>query len=540
MPASASSARQRSTPRCRHVGSSTTTSRVFRSRHRCSGRSTHVRSSMLDDRVRAVLGRLQQEDAEERERGLPAAERSRAVAPTTGQFLFALVAPQVDCEVLEIGASRGYSTVWLAAGVRSSRRPRALLENDPAKIGGLAARTSPRPASTEWAELIEGDAKETVPAIDDVFDVVFLDAEKEDYEELFQPARTKLEPGALVVADNVLSHQETLGAYSRRGRPTQPRVASPFRSTAASSSRSSCGTVGAPDRLLYSGANRGKEVVREWRFPVRAVEVPAGRGASPGPTGNRLASVGDDALRAARPNSRAEAGSASTNPPLVTGSGPPRGGPFLLLRRRGAADRRAGRAGTANVRTASSFETTLSPCSSIFSRSRVSGMLPGSRSVTSAFTRIQATGTWTLGGAAPGALEPRPELVPADDVRAAELKSAGDVLARHRVGEVVRHVVRPDRLDALLAAADDRRHRRELRELDERRQDAAVAPEDEARPEDHVREPEPGRAAPSPTSRRSRARGPSSPRSSRARSCARTAERRRPSLQRGGRASPRP
>ena len=29
-----------------------------------------------------------------------------------------LVAPQTDCEVLEIGGSRGYSTIWLAAGIR--------------------------------------------------------------------------------------------------------------------------------------------------------------------------------------------------------------------------------------------------------------------------------------------------------------------------------------------------------------------------------------------------------------------------------------
>src|SRR2546421_8672190 len=73
---------------------------------------------MLDDRVRAVLQRLEHEDADERQRGLPASERSRAVARTTGQFLFGLVAPQWDCEVLEVGASRGYSTLWLAAGVR--------------------------------------------------------------------------------------------------------------------------------------------------------------------------------------------------------------------------------------------------------------------------------------------------------------------------------------------------------------------------------------------------------------------------------------
>ena len=62
---------------------------------------------------------------------------------------------------------------------------------------------------------VEGDAFETLPAIDDVFDVVFLDAEKDDYERLFQLARGKVEPGALFVADNVLSHADTLGAYSR-------------------------------------------------------------------------------------------------------------------------------------------------------------------------------------------------------------------------------------------------------------------------------------------------------------------------------------
>ena len=48
----------------------------------------------------------------------------------------------------------------------------------------------------------------------DVFDIVFLDAEKDDYERLFVLARDKVEPGALIVADNVLSHAETLAEYS--------------------------------------------------------------------------------------------------------------------------------------------------------------------------------------------------------------------------------------------------------------------------------------------------------------------------------------
>ena len=184
---------------------------------------------MLDDRVRSVLARLEAEDARERDAGLGASERSRAVARTTGQFLFALVAPQTDCEVLEIGGSRGYSTIWLAAGVRHLGGRVLSLESDPAKIVAWRANIEEAGLS-DWAELVAGDARETLPAIDDVFDVIFLDAEKEDYEQHFLSARTKLEPGAIVVADNVLSHEETLGAYSRarQADPTLESVTVPL------------------------------------------------------------------------------------------------------------------------------------------------------------------------------------------------------------------------------------------------------------------------------------------------------------------------
>jgi predicted O-methyltransferase YrrM len=169
---------------------------------------------VLDDRVRQVLARLEEEDRREREEGVPRERRSRAVARTTGQFLFALVAPQTDCEVLEIGGSRGYSTIWLAAGVRYLGGRVLSLEGDPAKCEAWR-RNIAAAGLEDWAELVEGDAFGTLPAVDDVFDVVFIDAEKEDYEPLFELARRKVEPGALFVADNVLSHEDTLGAYSR-------------------------------------------------------------------------------------------------------------------------------------------------------------------------------------------------------------------------------------------------------------------------------------------------------------------------------------
>jgi caffeoyl-CoA O-methyltransferase len=169
---------------------------------------------VLDHRVRAVLARLEREDAEEREQGIPREQRARAVASTTGRFLFAIVAPQNGCEVLEIGGSRGYSSIWLAAGARILGGRVLSLEHDPVKCEAWR-RNVAEAGLEEWTELIEGDAYETLSAIEDGFDVVFLDAEKEDYERLFGLARGKLEPGGLVVADNVLSHEETLGAYSQ-------------------------------------------------------------------------------------------------------------------------------------------------------------------------------------------------------------------------------------------------------------------------------------------------------------------------------------
>jgi predicted O-methyltransferase YrrM len=169
---------------------------------------------MLDEPVRTVLARLEEEDRREREEGVARELRGRQVARSTGQVLFSLVAPQTDCAVLEIGGSRGYSTIWLAAGVRYLGGRVLSLEHDPLKCE--AWRQNVADAGLEdWAELVEGDAHEMLPAIDDVFDVVFLDAEKEDYERLFQLARGKVEPAALFVADNVLSHADALDAYSR-------------------------------------------------------------------------------------------------------------------------------------------------------------------------------------------------------------------------------------------------------------------------------------------------------------------------------------
>ncbi len=184
---------------------------------------------MLDDRVLAVLARLEDEDREEREAGLPARSRSRQVEPTTGRFLFALAASQAGIEVLEIGGSRGYSSIWIAAGAQVLGGRLVSLENDPEKCMAWRANVA-EAGLEECAELVEGDALAALREIQDVFDLVFLDAEKGDYEALFALARPLVEPGAIIVADNVLSHADTLAAYSaaRQADPSLSSVTVPL------------------------------------------------------------------------------------------------------------------------------------------------------------------------------------------------------------------------------------------------------------------------------------------------------------------------
>ena len=179
---------------------------------------------MLDQRVLEVLARLEREDEAERERNLPVQERSLAVEPTTGRFLFSLVAPQTACEVLELGGSRGYSTIWLGAGVRYLGGRVLSVEQDPAKAEAWRRNVADA-GLADWCELVEADAFGVLGELEDIFDVAFLDAWKGDYEALFALARRRLEPGGLVVADNVLSHVEALGVYSE-ARQSDPTLAS--------------------------------------------------------------------------------------------------------------------------------------------------------------------------------------------------------------------------------------------------------------------------------------------------------------------------
>ena len=111
-------------------------------------------SLMLDDHVRAVLPRLEEETERDDPTRRPRCARSSPAVERRAALRALPRAP--GCEVLEIGGSRGYSTIWLGAAVRmygghvtSSSEPRQ---------ARASARNIADAGLEEWIDVIPGDA----------------------------------------------------------------------------------------------------------------------------------------------------------------------------------------------------------------------------------------------------------------------------------------------------------------------------------------------------------------------------------------------
>jgi len=170
---------------------------------------TDIPTSILDR-----MGELEKLDAADRIDGSPRLARLRQIPPETGRFLALLAAGAPKGQIVEIGTSAGYSTLWLALAARESKRKVTTFELLEEKLA--SARETFRKAEVEdVVELIPGDAREGLDSVRDIA-FCFLDAEKEHYAELYDLIVPRLVLGGLLVADNVISHAETLGTLVER------------------------------------------------------------------------------------------------------------------------------------------------------------------------------------------------------------------------------------------------------------------------------------------------------------------------------------
>jgi len=153
----------------------------------------------------ALTAALQASDAA----GLP----QIAVSAQQGKFLSLLAGAIRARRILEIGTLGGFSTIWLARGAGPDGRV-VTLEYEP-KHAEVARSNLQRAGVGARVEVIVGAALDTLPTLNgDPFDLVFIDADKENNAAYLDWAVRLARAGSVILVDNVIREGRILEAES--------------------------------------------------------------------------------------------------------------------------------------------------------------------------------------------------------------------------------------------------------------------------------------------------------------------------------------
>lgn len=135
------------------------------------------------------------------------------------QFLCRMLKPQ---RVLEIGTYTGYAAICIARGLPEGGKLVTIEANR--EYEDTLRHYFDMAQVAEKIELILGDAKTVIPALNETFDLVFIDADKVSYPTYYNIVMEKVRPGGFILADNVLWDGKVLNAQIKE-RDTQALIA---------------------------------------------------------------------------------------------------------------------------------------------------------------------------------------------------------------------------------------------------------------------------------------------------------------------------
>lgn len=104
--------------------------------------------------------------------------------------------------VLEIGTYTGYSAICLAEGLAPDGHLHTIDVNE--ELVAMQRKYFDLSGFGKQITQHLGDATMVIPTINEVFDLVFIDAEKASYDAYFEAVLTKTRPGSIILSDNVL------------------------------------------------------------------------------------------------------------------------------------------------------------------------------------------------------------------------------------------------------------------------------------------------------------------------------------------------
>lgn len=122
--------------------------------------------------------------------------------PVQGRFLEMISKMLQPKRILEIGTYTGYSAICLARGLKTGGKLITIEIND--ELIEKSRQFFVKAKLEDSIKSMQGDAAMLLPQIDDEFDLIFIDAEKEKYADYYRLCLPKLKKGGILIADNVL------------------------------------------------------------------------------------------------------------------------------------------------------------------------------------------------------------------------------------------------------------------------------------------------------------------------------------------------
>jgi predicted O-methyltransferase YrrM len=167
----------------------------------------------LDPKLKELLAKMERFGVENDQRETDRKRKMLNLEPETAALLHILVRATHRHNILEIGTSNGYSTIWLAHAMGAGTNGRLVsIERNHAKVE-MARQNLQWAGLLNSVTLLEGEASDTVKTLEGPFDCVFFDADRISATRQLDILMSKLRPDVLLLADNVLSHPEEVADY---------------------------------------------------------------------------------------------------------------------------------------------------------------------------------------------------------------------------------------------------------------------------------------------------------------------------------------
>lgn len=122
--------------------------------------------------------------------------------PVVGKFLEFVSTMLRPERILELGCFTGYSSICLARGLADGGRLDTIEIND--ELEDLIREAFERAGVSDRINLLVGDAGRLIPDLQDMYDLVYIDANKREYSNYYRLVFDKVKPGGYMIADNVL------------------------------------------------------------------------------------------------------------------------------------------------------------------------------------------------------------------------------------------------------------------------------------------------------------------------------------------------